>query len=116
MPLPKPLILRKNGGTPFDTKENMSGVSEILIREGKFVDGIQLFFRDGTSSEYRGGEGGESNVFTVPFEDKISLVTVWSGVVVDAIQFHTIKGLSSPKFGGSGGIAKEFLAPNSRSE
>lgn len=92
-----------NGGNPFDDGENLSGVAKVVVRHGKYIDGIQLFFRDGRSTGFRGGSGGALSEFVIDDGDFLESVNIWSGWGTDAIQFHTRNGNISQKYGGNGG-------------
>jgi len=104
-----PFFPSKKGGTPYSEK-NYSGVRKVVVRAGRFVDSIQLFYRDGTQSKAFGGTGGKAFEFVVgdkdDDDDAIVHATVWSGWGTDAVQFKTRKGKTSPRFGGPGGTQR----------
>jgi hypothetical protein len=100
------------GGNVFQSAQNPRGVERIEVRYGVVVDAIRLTFRDGTQSEFFGGDGGDQlSSFTVPPAAPITEVAIRHGEEIDALTFVTSAGERSQTFGGDGGSLDVAKAP-----
>jgi hypothetical protein len=90
-------------GVVFEDETNTSGVRRVNIRHGQYIDGISFEYRNGITSNWHGGQGGELSVFDVDDGDYITEVIVRSGWGTDGLQFKTKNGIVSPHYGGTGG-------------
>jgi len=88
-----------NGGHPFN-EVNMSGVKEIKLFGGQYLDAIKLEFNDGKKSKKHGGDGGKKHKVKVDHHH-LKGIGFRSGAWMDAITIHTNKGITH--VGGHGG-------------
>mmetsp|Transcript_16666 Transcript_16666/g.15031 ORF Transcript_16666/g.15031 Transcript_16666/m.15031 type:complete len:484 (+) Transcript_16666:54-1505(+) len=98
------------GGGSFDSGINPSGVKKIIIRSGKYVDAIQLEFKNGESTKQYGGNGGGRHELNVDIDNtsiNIEKIKIHSGNIVDSIQFVFSNNQASKKYGGDRGGLRE---------
>ena len=91
------------GGSDFaDTPSPEVRITALTVWHGKWVDAIQVFWSDGTSSPKHGGGSGDGT--TIPLADGEYLVGIFGryGEKVDSIGFVTNNRVCGP-YGGSGG-------------
>jgi hypothetical protein len=113
--LPTPLLISGqtdiaggNGGSAFSDRNIPAGaiLSEIRVRTGQRIDGIQAVYvlKDGRKLEgpMHGGNGGSLNVFRLNPDEYITGLTGRYGETVDSLTIQTNQ-RSSQVFGGSGG-------------
>jgi hypothetical protein len=98
-----------SGGTDFLDSEIPVGarITEIRVRTGRYIDGIQAVFLlpDGSIYEgpFHGGSGGSSNVFRLEKNEYVTGISGRCGEYIDSLRIHTNK-RTSALFGSSGGI------------
>ena len=78
------------------------------------IGGIQVFYSNGNSPMYGGGdEDNEVYKFYLDDDERIIKAKVWSGWMVDSLMFFTNKGKKLGRYGGDGG-AKKTEKPRGR--
>lgn len=99
--------LQISGGYSSDNRR----LTEIRIRSGAFVDGIQTVYENQTGqkfeSPWHGGSGGTLSVFKLEPDEFVTRISGKYGWYVDRIEIVTNKGRNKG-WGGTGG-AKHFI-------
>ena len=96
------------GGSPFADKEvaQAARISEIRVRAGDLIDGIQAVYTlsNGSVVEgvWHGGQGGRLNTFRLDSDEYITAIAGRTGNQVDSLRIITNK-RTSATFGGRGG-------------
>ncbi|KDN48442.1 hypothetical protein K437DRAFT_234275 [Tilletiaria anomala UBC 951] len=85
-------------------------LSHVVIRAGAFVDGLVLFYPDG-SRELLGCTGGEAFRFDLARGEQIAAIEVRSGLWLDAINIILSSGRQSGWRGGEGGNLRTLQPP-----
>lgn len=94
------------GGSDFeDIPPANARIKSLTVWYREWVDAIQVFWSDGTSSQKHGGGSGDGT--TIPLADGEYLVGISGkyGAKVDSIRFVTNQGTHGP-YGGDGGDVK----------
>ncbi|KAI0197985.1 Jacalin-like lectin domain-containing protein [Astrocystis sublimbata] len=111
-----------DGGDQFDMLTTVGNalpftLKAIYIRSGIYVDAIECVLADvdgrGVRTGLRGGDGGETHVFTLEKNERIIRVEGRANKIIDRLQFFTDKGRASPTYGGDGGHAFVWNPPHS---
>jgi hypothetical protein len=86
-------------------------VAEVRVRQGYYIDAIQLTCQGAAASPLRGGKGGGEQVFQLQPGERITAVsgsaTAPGAPFVFSIQLHTDR-RSSPEFGNHGPTKGQF--------
>ncbi|KIO28093.1 hypothetical protein M407DRAFT_231350 [Tulasnella calospora MUT 4182] len=98
-----------NGNYFTDNDSNIDSkrIKKIKIRCGDIIDGIGLEFSDGSSTPWRGGQGGGYHEFVLfDGEDIVQMNVCSFNRQVSKMKFLTSTGRSSPYYGNHGGTAE----------
>lgn len=98
------------GGDEFDHM-NRRRIDKIVVRGGKWIDGISVTYGNGDTLNH-GGDGGDEHVLNLDQGEYVNMVRLKEGGMVLAISFFTNKGnklgpVGSGKGRGIGVFAKE---------
>lgn len=90
--------------TDYNCNVDLKTIKKIKIRCGDIIDGLGLEFTDGTSTPWRGGQGGAYYEFVLlEGEDIIQMNVCSVDRHVSRMKFLTSTGRSSPHYGNHGG-------------
>eukprot|EP01083_Nonionella_stella_P217639 781239_1 len=93
-----------NGGSLHQLHgiDNTSYVTKICVREGNYIDAIDIEFNDGTKSALFGGLGGNGPYcYSVNKGECFSGVILWHDAYINALQFMISSGKTTPIWGES---------------
>ncbi|KAH7326796.1 hypothetical protein B0J17DRAFT_680705 [Rhizoctonia solani] len=107
---------------PFVKHSNSAQIASIRVKCGKFIDGIQITYRDASGEDspatrqanYHGGSGGHERFFHLAPNEHIVTVTGKHKGYIDQLHFVTNTGRTSDVFGGGGGDSFRCEAPKTK--
>ncbi|KAJ7450632.1 hypothetical protein FB451DRAFT_1052192 [Mycena latifolia] len=86
--------------TDHDSGIDYKFIRKVKVRSGTIVDGLCFEFTDGTSTPWRGGQGGVPQEFLLQDKEDITQILVCSnGTVIQKLSFITSNGRQSIWFG-----------------
>jgi hypothetical protein len=97
-----------DGGTEFADQALPEGarVVGVKVRQGSWIDGIELIYRTAEGKEeglgWHGGDGGEDKMFRLEEGEYITGMTGKFGTYIDSVAIVTNKRISE-SYGGDGG-------------